>query len=425
MGTSPKSAKFFWPMTVNSPPENILNALSRMGVEHKRKGHQIRQTIDGMLEKNPQLRMGHARPVGALDRLYESSYLHEDEECDCQQLYVKDAEDIHPSPVPRKERDSQKDDPAIHYGLIASANTLMKDALTRDALVQKHNVLCFEMEAAGLVNHFPCVVIRGMCDYADSHKNDIWHGYAAATAAAYAKELLSFIPSAIPVDGSTKYHVQFSLEGLPCVKKFISRPVEMEPLKKALLPTSSDARRKVFVIRGIVGIGKTQIAIEFMRNHHTEFTAIFGLDGSSEDAVKQSLAKHSRKILFGQHSTNSKVYARGDEEGISIVVKKMLNWFAKLDNTRWLMVFDNVDREHKSIDPLAYDIKKYFPNSDHGSILITTRLTRMEQLGDFHEVKKVNNETAQAILESRYQVSCGKLNTCFQIPCCGTNDIYR
>jgi nucleoside phosphorylase len=51
------------------------------------------------------------------------------------------------------------------------------------------------MEAAGLMNDFPCLVIRGICDYADSHKNKEWQGYAAAVAAAYAKELLLVVPS--------------------------------------------------------------------------------------------------------------------------------------------------------------------------------------------------------------------------------------
>jgi hypothetical protein len=57
-------------------------------------------------------------------------------------------------------------------------------------------VLCFEMEAAGLMNSFPCLVVRGICDYADSHKNKQWQAYAAGTAAAYAKEVLSVIPAA-------------------------------------------------------------------------------------------------------------------------------------------------------------------------------------------------------------------------------------
>ena len=56
------------------------------------------------------------------------------------------------------------------------------------------NILCVEMEAAGLMSDFPCLVIRGICDYADSHKNKQWQPYAAAVAAGYMKELLMTIP---------------------------------------------------------------------------------------------------------------------------------------------------------------------------------------------------------------------------------------
>ena len=85
----------------------------------------------------------------------------------------------------------------VHYGTIASGNQVMKSATERDKISSKlGGVLCFEMEAAGLMNSFPCLVVRGICDYADSHKNDRWHAYAAATAAAYAKELLSKIRTA-------------------------------------------------------------------------------------------------------------------------------------------------------------------------------------------------------------------------------------
>ncbi|GJC91681.1 pfs domain-containing protein [Colletotrichum higginsianum] len=69
----------------------------------------------------------------------------------------------------------------------------MKHGTTRDLIAKELSVLCFEMEAAGLMDKFPSLVIRGICDYADSHKTKEWQPYAAATAAAYAKELLSFI----------------------------------------------------------------------------------------------------------------------------------------------------------------------------------------------------------------------------------------
>lgn len=70
----------------------------------------------------------------------------------------------------------------------------MKDALVRDKLALEKGVLCFEMEAAGLMNQFSCLVIRGICDYSDSHKNKEWQGYAAMAAAAFARDLLYRIP---------------------------------------------------------------------------------------------------------------------------------------------------------------------------------------------------------------------------------------
>jgi nucleoside phosphorylase len=71
----------------------------------------------------------------------------------------------------------------------------IKDGIKRDQLRKDLGVLCVEMEAAGLMDEFSCLVIRGICDYADSHKNERWQPYAAATAATYAKELLSIIPA--------------------------------------------------------------------------------------------------------------------------------------------------------------------------------------------------------------------------------------
>src|SRR5437763_12785222 len=92
--------------------------------------------------------------------------------------------------MPRRKRR----DVRVHYGLIASGNQVIKDANFRDNLNESlgGHVLCVEMEAAGLMN-FPYIVIRGICDYADVRKNDHWQEYAAAVAAAYAKEFLEYI----------------------------------------------------------------------------------------------------------------------------------------------------------------------------------------------------------------------------------------
>ena len=87
------------------------------------------------------------------------------------------------------------DEPCVHFGNIASSNQLQISAVERNRVQQEHDAICFEMEAAGVMHEYPCVVVRGICDYADSHKNKSWQNYAAATAAAYAKGLLSRIPA--------------------------------------------------------------------------------------------------------------------------------------------------------------------------------------------------------------------------------------
>jgi nucleoside phosphorylase len=158
-----------------------------MGIQakYKRKGHQLEEAINAIL-KNDRLRQEYKRP--STDKLFKAKVTHDSR--GCAKFCAKTPSNL----VPRRKRTKKDDNPAIHYGLIASANQLMKDALIRDRLAAEKDVLCFEMEAAGLMNQFPCLVIRGICDYSDTHKNKEWQGYAAMAAAAYAKDLLCRIP---------------------------------------------------------------------------------------------------------------------------------------------------------------------------------------------------------------------------------------
>ncbi|KAK8029535.1 hypothetical protein PG993_010826 [Apiospora rasikravindrae] len=83
----------------------------------------------------------------------------------------------------------------IHYGVVASGDSVNKDACKRDDISRTLQAKCFEMESAGVMDSLECLPIRGICDYSDSHKNKVWQDYAAATAASYARELLETIPS--------------------------------------------------------------------------------------------------------------------------------------------------------------------------------------------------------------------------------------
>ena len=160
-----------------------------MGIQtqYEINGHQLDEDINSIFEKHARLRRKYERPEPITDMLFQPEVIH-DLTCgsafcayDCSNL------------VPRSERTEHDDNPAIHYGLIASGNRLIKDASMRNSLAAEKDVLCFEMEAAGLLNHFPCLVIRGICDYSDSHKSKEWQGYASMVAAAYAKDLLYMI----------------------------------------------------------------------------------------------------------------------------------------------------------------------------------------------------------------------------------------
>lgn len=172
------------------PPRVLLNAISALQGKHDMERSMIPDILRDMHKKHPLMKQPRTGPGFVYqgtsnDRLFRSDYHHEikDESC---RACDKTGE------IARKERPDC--DPFIHYGTIASGDKVIKDPQTRDLLAQ--DCLCFETEAAGLMNDFPCLVIRGISDYCDSHKNDEWQKYAAATAAAYAKELLLIIDPA-------------------------------------------------------------------------------------------------------------------------------------------------------------------------------------------------------------------------------------
>ncbi|KAL6895758.1 hypothetical protein HDV57DRAFT_506989 [Trichoderma longibrachiatum] len=171
-----------------TPPDHSTHVSSLRAV-HEMLPSRVPAILQEMHLKHPGMTK-YAYPASP-DRLFQSAYKHVPGAPDCSMC----SEDNQVARPPRWNRD-----PMIHYGGIASGNQVMKHAESRDKIAQTFDVVCFEMEAAGLMDYFPCLVIRGICDYADSHKNKQWQEYAAAAAAAYAKELLEEMPSFETVD---------------------------------------------------------------------------------------------------------------------------------------------------------------------------------------------------------------------------------
>jgi nucleoside phosphorylase len=185
-GKTISSGRFEQTGALNQPPQILLTTISQLESTNMVSGdHMISETLSGILGKNPNMKSEFFRPPLEQDQLFHATYDHLESEDTCVKC---DKSHL----INRKPRTSTE--PQVHYGLIASGNQVIKHGQTRDRLASQHGIICFEMEAAGLMNQLPCLVIRGICDYSDSHKNNQWQGYAALTAAAYAKVLLSTVP---------------------------------------------------------------------------------------------------------------------------------------------------------------------------------------------------------------------------------------
>ncbi|KAI5247576.1 Pfs, NACHT and ankyrin domain protein [Aureobasidium subglaciale] len=184
--------------SIAPPPTVLLNAARELYV------HRLLSSDDPLLGHLDRIDTSkhdlrkYRRPGPDQDQLYQPDYPHPDHRKSCKRCGCETSK-----LVDREEDDSSDDDSVdgedldrlvIHRGTIASGEMVIKDGRKRDALAREHGILCFEMEAAGTMNDFPCLVVRGISDYCDSHKNDKWHGYAAAVAAAYARELFSHMP---------------------------------------------------------------------------------------------------------------------------------------------------------------------------------------------------------------------------------------
>jgi nucleoside phosphorylase len=190
-GKNIQGKDFQFTRVLNQPPIVLRTAVNALKTDYEEKGHQIRDIVDEIVDSNKRLRGKYGPPDPRTDRLYQSTFEHV--EIENNQNPCQGCDDEYLVPRTPLERNERRDDPMIHYGIIASADQLMKNALDRDKLAKNKGVLCFEMEAAGLMDHFPCLVIRGICDYSDSHKNKAWQGYAAMAAALYARDLLGKI----------------------------------------------------------------------------------------------------------------------------------------------------------------------------------------------------------------------------------------
>lgn len=122
------------------------------------------------------------------------------------------------------------------------------------------------------------------------------------------------------------------------------------------------SQRKVVLLCGLGGIGKTQLAVEFLKAHKDIYSAIFWLNGKNEDTLKESFAGMARR-LYMQYPSSMLLKTAAEEQDIYKTIQVINQWLSKKGNGQWILVFDNFDNPKLPgiSDPQAYGIRTYFP----------------------------------------------------------------
>jgi nucleoside phosphorylase len=340
--------------TTNKPPSMLLSHLSQLEARKMTPEdgeNDVLDIVQQVLENNSQMREKFGAPETGTDLLFHPSYRHtEGDSCDkCDKEWL----------VKRPPRRSKA--PHIHYGLIASGDQVMKDSQTRDRLAEQHGILCFEMEAAGLMDELPTLVVRGICDYCDSHKQKQWQGCAALTAAAWAKALLSVVP-AYRGSSSIKKAQRHWVVPLARNPRFVGRNNEIAQLEHLI--TTQDGPRKV-AITGLGGVGKTQIALEvaYRTRDRDKDCSVFWIPCTSQAMIDQAFLNIAQAV--GLHCT---------EPG---EVKQQLKAYLSSESAgRWLLIFDNADDSEMWLtvgNDAGPTLEDFLPQSSLGRILFATR----------------------------------------------------
>ncbi|KAF7185169.1 Regulatory protein AfsR [Pseudocercospora fuligena] len=357
--------------SLNMPPMILLSAMGKMksGAPNKRKFDQYLETFKSSDNDAPE----YACMPDAPDRLFKPDYKHTGGNSTCENCDIEQ-EIYRPSRAARKSQ--------IHYGTIASGNQVIKDANKRDCMAKKNDILCFEMEAAGLMNHFPCLVIRGICDYCDSHKNKEWQPYAAGAAAARAKELLRNVALQEVNQLATLQQLQpdvpqMILSDLPYARDddFVGRETEIADIVSRMFIPDRHTR---LALVGLGGIGKSQIAIEYayrLKEQRSD-VHVFWIRTSTY----QNFENDYKSLV-------SRLQIRGAEDPKSNCTQLAANWLSSAASGQWLLILDNADDErilvhHPSIS--SNTIAPYIPQKIGCAVLITSRVFQagMTLVGD-------------------------------------------
>ncbi|KAH9906436.1 hypothetical protein F4778DRAFT_649008 [Xylariomycetidae sp. FL2044] len=184
------------------------------------------------------------------------------------------------------------------------------------------------------------------------------------------------------------FSITFSLSDVPEIQHFVAREDELSEMRRMLL---SDGSRRIVVLYGLGGIGKTQLAVQYAKQYKDEYSAIFWLDIKDETSIQQSFHKVARQILqqYPDASFLSALDLQQDHEKVVDAVKAWLNLPG---NTRWLLIYDNFDdpKLGNKIDDTGIEIRRFLPEAYQGSVIVTTRSSQVS-MGHTINIRKLES----------------------------------
>lgn len=337
------------------------------------------------------------------DKLFAPTYKHEgdyySECCDCDVSKLVNR--------PRRAEARPDDLFKFHLGTIASGGAVIQDAEVRDRLSKEcNNARCLEMEAVGVNINSRCLVIRGMADYADSHKNDLWKHIAAGNAAAFAKEFLLTIKSSGLKDLSgivaDRRPPISTLPGtLTIDPDFVGRDDILESMDELLMETNC------VTLVGLGGVGKTEIAVQYTHRFRkkTPECHIFWVYG----ATRQSFDDAYRRIA-------KELEIPGYDEPMFEHRKAVARELDRPEIGPWILIVDNADNSKIYFPPHDGALSKNeqaeylaccLPSGreNEGRLIVTTRNAQVGEdiMGDCRtiEIPNLGPNDAQRLLRSK------------------------
>ncbi|KAF5589649.1 gamma-glutamylputrescine oxidoreductase [Fusarium subglutinans] len=361
------------------PNVEVRSLLSKLkGLRARRAFESDMRSFLTLLQQDLELAAHYPEP--GTDRLYEATYRHVDKDMSCVKCGCNG------KLVPRERLRQDVPEPKVHFGRIASGDTVMKSGEDRDDIARKLGVIAFEMESAGVWDSLPCLVIKGACDYADSHKAKATQNYAAATAAACTKAILRQWVVPTSHDSAGKINISRFLVPFPPNRDFVGRENILASLRQELCFENSD---EVAALFGLGGAGKTQIALAYAHETHAQNPdlSVFWVYASNEERMKQSYAMIMQQFEI----------PRGGGLSDLELVKQ---WLEAEHQKPWLMIVDNADDMNLFYG--AGGLSRYLPTCPQGKLLVTTRnrqvAVRVTKGRCFIEIPRMTESEAHELL---------------------------